>query len=226
MVVARVWSGSCIVRARTLGMNRNHLACRLVVAVTLLSVAGGCDALHGQALLDHRVGDTPTGLSKLGPVSGLDKYKGGDLYRWVLPNHNSFRATVDPEGEIVYLESSWGHKSDETGCDLAGLKFGVTTLADLRKRFGSSGFAFKKRPHVTTTDDGVVLLNSWETGNVVVTFYTRISAADYAKARTSGASDAAPDAKLEAISLANAAYARSEWGQPMYDPAYKKIEWK
>jgi hypothetical protein len=173
-----------------------------------------------------RVGDTPTGLSKLGQVSGLDKYKGNDLYRWVLPNHNSFRATVDLEGEIVYLESSWGQKDDETGCDLAGLKFGVTTLADLHKRFGSNGFAFKKRPRVSTTDDGIMLQNSWEAGNVVVTFYTRINAADYARVRASGTSDAAPDAKLEAISLANAAYAKSEWGDRTYDPAYKKIEWK
>lgn len=207
-------------------MNRIHWARRLLIAVALLYLAGGCAAIDAQALLDFRVGDTPTGLSKLGQVSGLDKYKGNDLYRWVLSNHNSLRAAVDPEGEIVYLESSWGHKSDETGCDLKGLKFGATTLADLRRRFGNNGFAFKKRPHVTNTDDGVVLLNSWETGSVVVTFYTRISPADYAKARASGENDAAPDAKLEAISLANAAYAKSEWGDRVYDPAYKKIEWK
>lgn len=204
-------------------MNRIH---RLLIAVTLLSLAGGCAAMDAQALLNLRVGDTPNGLSKLGQVSGLDKYKGNDLYRWVLPNQNSLRAAVDPEGEIVYLESSWGHKSDETGCDLTGLKFGVTTLADLRKRFGSNGFALKKRPHITTTDDGVVLLNSWEVGTVVVTFYTRISPADYAKARASAENDAAPDARLEGISLANSAYAKSEWGERVYDPAYKKIEWK
>jgi hypothetical protein len=207
-------------------MNRVDLAGGFVVALTVLYCACGGDALRAQALLNMRVGDTPNGLSKLGQVSGLDKYKGNDLFRWVLPDHNSFRAAVDPEGEIVYLESSWGHQSDNTACDLAGLKFGVTTLADLRKRFGSNGFAFKKRPHVTTTDDGVMLLNSWEAGNVVVTFYTRINAADYARVKASGESDAAPDAKLEAISLANAAYAKSEWGEPVYDPAYKKIEWK
>ena len=207
-------------------MNRIHWAGRFLLAVTVLSLAGGSNALRAQALWDFRVGDTPTGLSKLGPVSGLDKYKSNDLYRWVLPNRNVFRATVDREGEIVYLESASGGKSDETGCDLAGLKFGTTTLADLRKRFGSSGFAYKKRPHLMTTDDGVTLLNSWEVGNVVITFITRISAADYAKARASGASDAAVDAKLNAISLANAAYATSEWGDRVYDSGYKKIEWK
>lgn len=208
-------------------MNRNHWAGRFLFAVTVLSLAGGWGGLHAQAIWDFRVGDTPTGLSKLGPVSGLEKYKSNDLFRWVLPNRNVLRATVDPEGEIVYLESAWGGTSDATGCDLTGLKFGTTTLEDLRKRFGSGGFAFKKRPHVTTTDDGVVLLNSWEVGNVVVTFYTRISAADRAKAQAAGAGEgAAGYAKLFAISLANAAFAQGEWGNRMTDPAYKKIEWK
>jgi hypothetical protein len=208
-------------------MNRITLISCSMAAVAVLSIAGG--GLHAQALWDYRVGDTPSRLSKLGPVSSLDKYKGNDLFRWVLPDQNSLRATVDPEGEIVYLESAWGGKSDETGCDLAGLKFGTTTLADLRQRFGSNGFAFKKRPHVTTTDDGVELLNSWDVGNVVVTFYTRISTADYAKAQAAGADGgevAARNAKLFAISLANAAFAKGEWGDRMNDPAYKKIEWK
>ncbi len=77
----------------------------------------------------------------------------------------------------------------------------------------------------------MVLLNSWEAGNVVITFTTRISGPDYAKVQAeegnaSGSSSAADYAKLVAISMANSAYAKSEWGDPVYDPAYKKIEWK
>lgn len=197
------------------------------VAAAVLSMASGSHRLQAQALWDYRVGDTQSRLSKLGPVSGRDKYKGNDLLRWILPDNNVLRATVDPKGEILYLESAWGHKSDETGCDLAGLKFGATTLADLRTRFGSSGFAYKKRPRMTTTDDGVELMNSWEAGGVVVTFYTQISQADYAKAQAAGTGDAAAGyAKLFAISLTNAAFGKSEWGDRVYDPAYKKIEWK
>src|SRR5258708_21852226 len=138
-------------------------------------------ALKAQSLLGLRVGDTASTLSKHGPVSGEDRYKGMDLFKWILPNRNALTATVDQEGEIVYLESDWGGKSDDTGCDLAGLKFGVTTLADLVTRLGSNGFGFKTRPHSRQTDDGVMLLNSYEVGNVVVTFYTRISGADYVK---------------------------------------------
>jgi len=208
-------------------MYRSALDFRIVVAVAVIFVVVSWPlSLHGQALWDLRVGDTRSRLSKLGPVSGLDKYKTNDLLRWVLPNRNVLRATINPEGEILYLESAWGRKSHDTGCDLAGLKFGVTTLTDLHKRFGSSGFGFRKRPHVLTTDDGVMLMNSWESDNVVVTFYTRISAADYAKAQAEGSDAAAKYAKLDAISLANAAYVNGEWGDRVYDPAYRKIEWK
>jgi len=208
-------------------MNRSALVYRIVIAVAVIFVVvGRPHGLHAQSLWDYRVGDTRSRLSKLGPVSGQDKYKSNDLLRWVLPDRNVLRATVDPVGEIVYLESAWGGKSDATGCDLAGLRFGATTLADLYKRFGSKGFGFKKRPRVLTTDDGVMLINSWETDNAVVTFYTRISAADYAKAQAEGSDVATGYAKLDAISLANAAYTKREWGDRVYDPAYKKITWK
>ncbi len=199
----------------------------LVAAIVVSIILSKPTALMAQSLMDLRVGDAPSKLSKFGPVAGLDKYKQMDVFKWVLPNRSELSATVDAEGEIVYLESDWGGKSEDTGCDLAGLKFGVTTLAELRKRFGSNGFGYKRRQHASKTEDGVVLLNSWEVGNVVITFYTKISGADYAKAQAEGANAAPAEyAKLDAISMANSAYAKSEWGDRVYDPAYKKIEWK
>lgn len=211
---------------------KNFFPNALMAATTLLIALVQPHALRAQALLGLRVGDTPSKLSKFGPVSGEDVYKGMDIFRWILPNHNSLMATVDREGEIVYLESDWGGKSDATGCDLAGLKFGVTTLADLVTRLGSNGFSFKTRPHSRPTNDGVVLLNSYEVENVVLTFYTRISGADYAKVRAAeaanpdGAATDAGYARLEGISMANAAYAKSEWGARVPNPAYKKVDWK
>jgi hypothetical protein len=203
----------------------------LMVVTILLIALVQPNALPAQSLLHISVGDTPSKLSRFGPVSGEDKYKGMDLFRWILPNRNVFTTTVDREGEIVFLESDWGGKSDETGCDLAGLKFEVTTLAEMEKRFGSNGFAFKKRPHVTRTDDGIMLLNSWEVDNVVITLYTRISGVDYDKAQAAGANGGgstpgAEFARLEGISMANAAYAKSEWGDRIPNPAYKKVDWK
>ena len=207
---------------------KTFFPCSLIANIVVAVVLCQTSALKAQSLLNIRVGDTPSKLSKFGPVSGEDKYKGMDLFRWILPNRNVLTATVDREGEIVYLESDWGGKSDETGCDLAGLKFGATTLADLEKRFGSSGFAFKKRPHVTRTDDGVMLLNSFEVENVVVTFYTRVTAQDYAKAANGGggSTSGAEYYRLEGVSMSDAAYAKTEWGDRIPNPAYRKIEWK
>jgi hypothetical protein len=36
----------------------------------------------------------------------------------------------------------------------------------------------------------------------------------------------AEHAELDAITIADAEYAKSEWGDRIYDPKYKKIEWK
>src|SRR5258708_25387252 len=95
----------------------------LMAVTTLLIALVQPSASQAQALLNIRVGDTPSKLSKFGPVSGEDKYKGMDLFKWILPNRNLLTATVDREGEIVYLESDWGGKSDDTACRLAGLTF-------------------------------------------------------------------------------------------------------
>jgi hypothetical protein len=198
-----------------------------IAAAAFSLVLSQQNRLHAQTLETFRVGDTPTRLSKFGPVSGLEKYGQMDVFKWRLAKGNLFTAMVDANGEIEYLESDWGGKGEDTGCDLAGLRFGVTTLADLRKRFGSNGFGYKGRPHVRQNEDGVVLLNSYEVENVVITFYTRISAPDYAKIQASDGKESGEEyAKLDGISLANAAYAKLEWGNRVANPAYKKIEWK
>src|SRR5260370_13282259 len=143
-LVARTQPRSCIVGARTLNMKRKTLVPGALAAAIVFSIIlSKPTALMAQSLMDLRVGDAPSKLSKFGPVAGLDKYKQMDVFKWVLPNRSELSATVDAEGEIVYLESDWGGKSEDTGCDLAGLKFGVTTLAELRKRFGSNGFGYK-----------------------------------------------------------------------------------
>jgi hypothetical protein len=110
------------------------------------------------------------------------------------------------------MESEWNGKSDETGCDLHGLKFGVTTLTELRKRFGSNGFGFKERGPAMRTADGVVMFNSLEVGTSVVTFVTKVKAVEYGAAKERDKSVEIGDfARLDAISIAGPECARSEW---------------
>jgi hypothetical protein len=208
-------------------MKRRLLVRGALIAAAVLIPFSQPNVAKAQSMTGIRIADTASTLSKFGPVSGEDKYKGLDVFKWIFSNRNMLTATVNKEGEIVYLETDWGGTTDETGCDLAGLKFGGTTLADLEKRFGSKGFAYKGRTHARQTDDGFVLLNSWEVDSVVITFYTRINAKDYEQVKAKGADAAASGyAKLEGISMANAAYAKTEWGERVANPAYKKIDWK
>jgi len=193
----------------------------------LLFAAGLANPCAAQSLLGTRVGEPSTMLSRLGPAAETDNYKGMTVRRWNLPNGNEFSATVGANGKIAYLESDWNGKSDDSGCDLQGLRFGITTLSELRKRFGSNGFEYTARGFVADTQDGVVMMNSYDAGGVVITFYTKINRDEFSRAKASGTNPLLADyAKLDAISLTNHAYANSEWGDRVYDPAYKKIDWK
>lgn len=74
-----------------------------------------------------------------------------------------------------------------------------------------------------STPDGVVMINSYDAGTVVVTFFTKVIANT---AESSSNAPVADRAKLDAISIADADYAKSEWGERVYDTNYKKSDWK
>ena len=71
------------------------------------------------------------------------------------------------------------------------------------------------------------MMNSYEASGVVITFYTKVNRDEYARVKSSGENPQLADyARLDAISIAASEYASSEWGDRVYDPSYKKIEWK
>jgi hypothetical protein len=191
-------------------------------------VAGPADPCTAQSLSGLSIGGPSTTLSRLGPAAETDSYKGMTVKRWHLPNGNELSVTVSADGKIAYVESDWDGKSDDTASDLQGLHFGRTTLTELRKRFGSNGFGYKSRGSVVETQDGIVMMNSYDAGGVVITFYTKVNREEFARVKASGV-DASPAdyAKLDAISITDEAYAKKDqWGDRVYDPAYKKIDWK
>jgi|ERR1035437_460510 hypothetical protein len=200
---------------------------KFALCMSVMVSANQAELCRSQALVGLKVGGASAMLIRLGPPTETGNYKGLSLQRWNLSNGNELSVTVNKEGKIVYLESDWDGKSDDAGCDLPELHFGLTTLSELRKRFGSNGFGFKGRDPAVKTPDGLVMMNSFEVDTLVITFYTKINGDEFQRLKASGANPSPADyAKLDAISIADDAYAKSEWGDRVYDPAYKKIEWK
>lgn len=194
--------------------------------LTALALAFPVANARSQTLAKIRVGDSSANLNSLGsdPIA-QDSYKSFTVRKWLLSAGDEFSATAEPSGRLRYIELDWGGKSTSLACDLSGITFGVTTLTDIRKRFGSNGFGFQDRGGVADIPDGVVMLNSYEIGNMVVTFYTKVLR-DLSLSAADSTLPVADRAKLDAISIADTDYATSEWGQRIYDPAYKKAEWK
>lgn len=181
-----------------------------------------------QSLSGLQPGDEAKTLEKLkvAPSAG-DTYKAFTLRKFQLPNGNDLSITLTAGGKIAYLESDWNGGNRDPQIDLPGLKFGVTTLTELRKRMGSNGFGFKKRDSVIREPDGVVMLNSYEVGNVVVTFVTKVDEDEYRQRLALDNSISPADcARLDAVSLATIDYANSEWGERILDPAYHPPAWK
>jgi len=199
----------------------------LLFAMTFLLTIATLLSAQAQSLSNLHIGDEVTRLATLGEPAATDKYKSYLVRKWRFANGNELSITTDATGRIVYLESDWGGHLDGNESDLRGLTFGATTLSELRVRFGSNGLTFKGRAGVIGIQNGVVMMNSYEVGSNIVTFITKVSDGDSSPSTESGKSSAIADrARLDAISIADAGYAQSEWGDRVYDPNYQRIEWK
>jgi hypothetical protein len=198
------------------------------VAAVVLALAAPLNAAHAQSLFKIHIGDDAASSSLLVRTpAASDFYKGYTVKKWTLDNGNDLSATTTAFGMIVYLESDWNGKDGETGCDLSGFEFGLTTLSDVQKRFRSNGFQFKQRSGVVKVPDGIVMMNSYEFDSRVVTFFTKVSERDYLKAKKAGSDWVAADhARLDAISMTSSEYAQQEWGDRIYDSGYKSVSWK
>jgi hypothetical protein len=171
------------------------------------------------------LGAEPVASQTMGPHS---------IVKYVLPGGNEFSATfVRSSGKIVFLETDWGGESGGSYADWSGMKFGQTTLTDIRKMLGSNGFAFKQRPGVAPErDGGIALFNSYQIRetDVIVTFVTIIPAAIVAELKRKYDGKAfehlADNARLHSVLLASTEYADTIWGrEKISDPRYLPVQW-
>jgi len=93
-----------------------------------------------QSLSGLRIGDDAVKLSSFGIPSDTDQYKSFVVRKWTLPSGNDLSVTTSKEGKIVYLESDWNGKSDDSSIDIPGIRLGKTTLGwGTHFRWGAEG---------------------------------------------------------------------------------------
>lgn len=123
-------------------MNVMNSLWKFALYLLALLIGGNFErACSAQSLHGLKVGSPSASLAALGASSESDSYKGMAVRQWNLPNGNSRSATVGKDGRIVFIESDWNGRSDDSGCDLAGLRFGVTNLTELRKNSAATALA-------------------------------------------------------------------------------------
>lgn len=197
-----------------------------------LSLAGAIstETAHAQSIFGFKVGADFRVVAKTHPKPFITEPVGSYVAtKWNLPGGNALSVTSSPEsGRIVYMESDWGGDPTSAATDVPGMIFGVTTLADIRKKFGSNGFAFKAN-FGQVTSDNLVSFNCYQIdGNpdLIAVFVTTLPIKDIPVV----AGEPKPDlgqGHLDAVILASLAYLKEIWGEDrVFDATYHPVAWK
>lgn len=199
-------------------------------AALFLGLAAAGPAL-AQSLSGLKVGDALSTATSLGsaPVA-TEKIGPYTINKWALAAGNSLSVTaVAKTGKIVYLELDWDGSENGADTGRAGLRFGTTSLADLRKSLGSNGFSLGRMGGIQPSEDGsITLINCYAIRSqprLVVAFFSKLPENNIAEARKDV--EKLPElARLDAIVLADTTYLASIWGtKRSYDKAYRDIDW-
>jgi hypothetical protein len=143
------------------------------------------------------------------------------MIKYRTENGNDLAITLK-KGKVVYMENDWLHDNFGKQPLITNFQFGITSLREIRKTFGTNGFGFKKRGPFTTETD-LIEFNCFEVAspnNEVLVTITKVSL--NANVTEENVSDSL---KLESIIIANNAYLEELWGkEKLYDNNYKKIK--
>lgn len=196
----------------------------MALTVTLLFSTAFAQSLSG-----IKVGDSSTVLEKLNlePLF-MEGHGAIKMVKYRLANGNELSVTYNSrENRIIYIENDWSLKPEGFATDLPAFKFGITTLADIRRVNGSNGFSWKSMA-MNRTEDQLVTFNAYEIKgkpNVIAVFVTSLNIRE-AQKNMSDTNETAKFFKLQAIILAEEAYLDELWGEEkIYDKDSKPISW-
>ena len=125
-------------------------------------------------------------------------------------------------GKVVYMENDWLQHPKGRGALITDFQFGLTTLKDIRARFGTNGYTYKSNA-AFTTDTHLVMFNCFELESeneeILVTI-TKIALNEEVTE-----SNVASKLTLDALILADKSYLDKIWGkEKTYDTKRKKVK--
>jgi hypothetical protein len=192
---------------------------RLASAQSLAGISVGSDKAVLTAL------GTPTNTGPLGEYTA-EKYR----LRAMLDLSATYLRT---SGRLVFLETDWNGGPPGANAYYGDFKFGVTSLEDIRRRFGSNGLLFQNTlSAIPASDGGVSIFSYYEIAdtNLIVSFITEVSTEEIANLKRQYPTDiysrAAGKAILRSVILSDSDYLKSiRSAKIVYDTGYKEIPW-
>lgn len=187
--------------------------------VFLLAAAIAAPAARTQSLLGLSIGDPAGAVDRLG-VAAKDSLVVGpmSIRGYDLPDGARFEVAADiQQDRIVFLQHARLGATGTAPGDLPGTTYGQTTLAELRARCGSNGFAYPGGPGPSVVGDRFVLTNAYDLAGqpLVVMFLTALPADEVEKLKAAGEQGAAAlgqRAVLAGMILARREYLETVWG--------------
>ena len=167
----------------------------------------------------------------LKPIAA-EKTEGTTATKFKLDNGTDLSVTTDDRThKVLFIEADWNGKIAGAQSDFPSLKFGETTLENIRRIAGSNGFGYSTTS-MNRSDDKLVAINVFKIEGkpgIAVAFVTTLDVAEFQKklgGREPTTDDIPKNLKLESLILAREDYLDQIWGNDKaHDPNEKPIKW-
>ncbi len=202
-----------------------------------LSAALGVVVLHppseavAQVVAGHSIGEDRNKLDGIAWQNSFGGYVGG---KFKAANGIEVSATSEQStGKLVRLEAKWDGKGLRQLAYFSDFRFGQTTLADIKKRFGNLGLLPAGGSSVLSTPDGgVTISNFYEISGstTIATFVTKIGRAALLDLKRRHGADTYAHmetvATLNSMAISDAVYFKNLRGTTsIADVGYSPIAW-
>ncbi|RVH96135.1 hypothetical protein CN153_20610 [Sinorhizobium meliloti] len=206
-----------------------------IIILTLSHFSGELTQAHAQTIAGHTIGEDRSVLGSGHRVSMNTPLDGYTTVVFSTPSGVKMAAIYqDASQKVVEIEVTPPATVPGASGQFGNFKFGQTSLADIRYRFGSKGLLFGNVPPATATSDGgVAIVSSYEiTGtNLVISFTSKVSRASLADLKQRFGdnmySQVETVATLESTVIADANYLKLIRGDNLvYDVGYAPVLWE